>query len=75
MKYMLDTDICVYWLKGNVSIEEKAMLAGFDNIRVSFITVSELYYGAYKSQRVKENLQVIETFEDKLEIAEPRHLN
>lgn len=46
MKYMLDTDICVYWLKGNVSIEKKAMLVGLDNIRVSFITVSELYYGA-----------------------------
>jgi tRNA(fMet)-specific endonuclease VapC len=59
MKYLLDTNICVYWLKGNKHIEQKVLSGGIDNIFVSFITASELYYGAYKSERVDENLAMI----------------
>ncbi|MFZ2633411.1 MAG: PIN domain-containing protein [Desulfosalsimonadaceae bacterium] len=70
MKYILDTNICIYWLKGNSQIETRAMLAGFNTISISFITLSELYYGAYKSQRVNENLDVIKTFEQKLIVIE-----
>jgi predicted nucleic acid-binding protein len=68
MTYLLDTDICVYWLKGNRNIEEKAMHVGLDNIHLSFITISELYYGAYKSQRVNENVNVVKRLEELLEV-------
>ena len=70
MKYILDTNICIYWLKGNSQIETRAMFAGFNTISISFITLSELYYGAYKSQRVNENLGVIKTLEQKLTVIE-----
>lgn len=70
MNYLLDTDICVYWLKGNRNIEEKAMHVGLDNLSISFITISELYYGAYKSQRVKENVNVVERFEAQLGVVD-----
>lgn len=56
MKYLLDTDTCVFWLKGNEHIEQKVLSVGMDNVALSFINVSELYYGAYKSQRVEETL-------------------
>lgn len=66
MKYLIDTNICIYWLKGSKEIEERAMRVGIDNIAISFITLSELYYGAYKSQKVKHNLAGIESLERKL---------
>lgn len=70
MKYLLDTNICVYWLKGNEQIEMKVLSVGMDNIALSFINVSELYYGAYKSQRVEANLKLIFQLTDQLSIVE-----
>ena len=60
MKYILDTNICIYWLKGNENIEKNILSVGTDNISISFINLSELYYGAYKSQKVDENVALVE---------------
>ncbi len=66
MSYLIDTDICVYWLKGNENIERKALAVRLDNIYISFIALSELYYGAYKSQRIKGNLIAVKALWNKL---------
>ena len=68
MKYLLDTNICVYWLKGNEHIEQKVLSVGIDNIFISFVTVSELYYGAYKSERVDENLAMMRKLTDRIDV-------
>lgn len=70
MKYLLDTNICVYWLNGNKTIEEKAMKVGLKHSTISFITLSELYYGAYKSQKVQQNLAAVKSLESKLKRVE-----
>ncbi len=70
MKYLLDTNICVYWLKGNEHIEQKILSVGLDNVALSFLNVSELYYGAYKSQRVDANLTLIRQLTDQLNVVE-----
>jgi len=70
MSYLLDTNVCVYWLKGNKSIEQKALFIGLDDISISFITLSELYYGAYKSQRVKANLAALRILKSKMGLVE-----
>ncbi len=49
MTYILDTNICIYWLKGNKNIEAKALEVGLETLSISFITLCELYFGAYKS--------------------------
>lgn len=66
MSYLLDTNICVYWLKGSETVEHKAVQVGLDTIVLSFITLSELYYGAYKSQRATENLDAVRKLADTL---------
>ena len=66
MKYLLDTNICVYWLNGDVTSEQRALEIGLKNIAISFITLSELFYGAYKSQRVEQNLTAIKSLKKKL---------
>ena len=68
MKHLLDTNICVYWLKGNEHIEQKVLSVGIDNIFISFVTVSELYYGAYKSERVDENLAMMRKLTDRINV-------
>ncbi len=68
MNYLLDTNICVYWLKGNEKIEAKALSVGLDNISISFINLSELYYAAYKSEKQRENILAIQKMLEKIDI-------
>lgn len=70
MSYLLDTNICVYWLKGNERIENKALSVGLDKLAISFINLSELYYGAYKSERKVENLAAIQKILDRIDIVD-----
>jgi len=62
VSFLLDTDICIYWLKGRQSVKEKLLAAGWDQVAISVITQAELYYGAYNSNRVKQNLKRADDF-------------
>ena len=66
MKYLFDTDILIYWLKGNQAIERKAVAFGLENIGYSIISLAELYFGAYNSEQIEKNLQAIKTVQQKL---------
>ena len=68
MNYLLDTDTCIYWLKGDENIENKVLKAGLSKIFISFVTLSELYYGAYKSGKVEQNLDNIGILKNKLNL-------
>ena len=48
-KYLLDTNICAYFLNGKFNLKEKIDKAGFENCVVSEITIAELKYGVEKS--------------------------
>lgn len=41
MSYLIDTDICIYWLKGNENIEQKALTVMLDNIYISCALVND----------------------------------
>jgi len=66
--YLLDTDTIIYILKGNASVQKNLLFHINDPIKTSVITLMELYYGAYKSQKVTGNLAKIKTLEQSLEI-------
>lgn len=66
MIYLLDTDTVIYWMKGNKNISQKVIDSGFHTIAVSDITRAELYYGAYKSQKVDENLAAIKNIAERV---------
>ena len=66
--YLLDTDIIIYSLKGNEIVRRNLRLHLNDPIKISAVTLMELYYGAYKSKRVANNLAKIKTIENTLEI-------
>lgn len=48
-KYLLDTNICIYLLKGQRGIGEMIERVGTNNCYVSDITMAELWYGAANS--------------------------
>ncbi|MEH2182716.1 type II toxin-antitoxin system VapC family toxin [Nostoc sp.] len=62
MTYLLDTDTCIYWIKDINSVRTKVREIGWEQICICSITVAELYFGAYNSQRVVENLNRAEEF-------------
>lgn len=58
--YLLDTCICVFLFRRKHGIDKR--LKGIDvrKCYISEVTIAELKYGAYKSDRVAENLLLIE---------------
>lgn len=64
MKYLLDTNICIYWFKGLMEIDKKISSVDIDDISVSAITIAELLYGAYNSMNVEKNITKVNEFED-----------
>jgi predicted nucleic acid-binding protein len=66
--YLLDTDILIYSLKGHPTVKIHLERHRQAVLKISIVTLMELYYGAYKSQRVMSNLGKIKSIEDAIEI-------
>ena len=66
--FLLDTDTIIFSLKGNTAVQKNIQRHYNDPIKISVITLMELYYGANKSQKVSSNLAKIRTLEQSLEI-------
>ena len=63
MKYLIDTNICIYIMnKRPVAVIEKFKKFEIGEIGISTITVSELQYGAAKSTYRKKNEVRLEEF-------------
>ena len=64
MEYLLDTDICIFFLKGMYNIKDKILNVGIDNCYISEITVAELKYGAEKSENISKHSEEVERMEE-----------
>ena len=61
-KYLLDTNICIYFLKGQFNLHQKIEEIGVKNCFISEITVAELKYGVEKSLRKETNNKALNMF-------------
>ncbi|MDR0891649.1 MAG: PIN domain-containing protein [Mediterranea sp.] len=66
--YLLDTNICIFYMKGLFHLEEKITDSEEDEFYISEITVGELLYGASCSDRKREVLEEVEIFISRVEI-------
>lgn len=66
--FLLDTDTLIYNMKGDAKVQKNLRQHINDPISISVITLMELYYGAYKSQKVANNLAKIKMLEQSIEI-------
>jgi tRNA(fMet)-specific endonuclease VapC len=69
MNYFLDTNICVYFLKGLYpSVLENIQNTNPNNIKIPSIVKAELLYGAEKSQHKTKNLTSVNRFLEPFEV-------
>lgn len=61
-KFLLDTNICIFFLKGKYSLNEQLKKVGLQNCCISEVTLAELKYGAECSDRIDENIKMIDDF-------------
>ena len=68
MKYLLDTNTSIYYLNGKKSVVERVALEGAEALAISTFTLSELYYGAYRSSQKQHNLREVKKFGELIEV-------
>ena len=66
--FLLDTDTIICNMKGNEAIKKNLLHHMEDTLKISIITLMELYYGAYKSEKLSSNLAKVRTIESTFEI-------
>lgn len=75
MNYLLDTDICIYLMSAREPQRRERIMTHLKRLKsdevvyLSSITVMELIYGASKSQKSEDNLDLLERFFLDFEIA------
>ncbi|CAN0591882.1 unnamed protein product [Ectocarpus sp. 12 AP-2014] len=68
MKYLLDTNICIHYFRGQFNLEEKIKEVDLRNCAISEITLAELAYGAESSSDPKKNFKIIDQFAEQVKI-------
>jgi tRNA(fMet)-specific endonuclease VapC len=68
IEYVLDTDTCIYWLKGKEEIRIKVNEIGAECLSMTIVTLAELNYGAYNSGKVSANIENIHKFVKKVRV-------
>jgi tRNA(fMet)-specific endonuclease VapC len=70
MNLVIDSDILIYFLKGQIEIVEKLTAYPAEALFTTRINVTELLYGAYYSTKVQYNLKKITALLAQLPILE-----
>jgi tRNA(fMet)-specific endonuclease VapC len=69
MKYMLDTNICIYLIKHKpTAVLKRFRKTNISEISISSISLSELFYGVSKSSKPEQNFMALTQFVAPLEI-------
>jgi tRNA(fMet)-specific endonuclease VapC len=62
LKYLLDTNICIYYIKGKYDLKEKFKSAGSESLFISEITLAELKFGVANSLAPSKNIESLKKF-------------
>lgn len=66
--YLLDTNICIYFIKGLYQLDRKIEVVGSINCFISEMTVAELKYGVENSKTPELLRPVVEAFTPKFAV-------
>lgn len=70
MKYLIDTDIASYYLRGKFNLLEIFEKKGIQNVKLSTVTVAELEVLAFRNPYSKINLSTIHFLSQNLGVLE-----
>ncbi len=62
MQYLLDTSICVFYLRGKLNLNDIIREKGRENFFISEITVAELRFGAENSSDSIKSHKSVDAF-------------
>ena len=68
MQYLLDTNICVFFLRGKLNLDEIIKEKGRENCYISEITVVELRFGAENCDNPTKSHKAVDNFINGLSI-------
>ncbi|WP_152221355.1 tRNA(fMet)-specific endonuclease VapC [Pseudomonas sp. SCB32] len=68
LKYLLDTNICIFTIKNKPQAVRDAFNRHHGQLCISSVTLMELIYGAEKSAAPERNLAVVEGFAARLDV-------
>lgn len=61
-KYLIDTNTCIYYIKGKYDLKRKFKKANPDNCFISEITLAELKFGVENSEKKDKNQIALNNF-------------
>lgn len=61
MVYLLDTNICIHFFRGEYNLLQKFQEINLQNCAISEITLAELYFGAENSSNPQKNIKLIDS--------------
>lgn len=67
-QFLLDTNICIYFLKGQFDIDKKINLVNEENCFLSEITIAELKFGIENSTQKERNRKIYNSFIERFKI-------
>ncbi|OGT50203.1 MAG: hypothetical protein A3E82_02295 [Gammaproteobacteria bacterium RIFCSPHIGHO2_12_FULL_38_11] len=59
MKYVLDTDIWIYFFKNHQKIIDKMSTLTANDLSTTIFNKTELLFGAFKSAKIEQNLKTV----------------
>ena len=68
MKYLLDTNTCIFALKNRGRVVEQLRRCSPEDVGVAIITIAELWFGAKKSARPGPTRREVDAFLKPLEV-------
>ena len=68
MRYLLDTNICIYFLNQHTKVVDKIASFSSDDLAISCFNLAELLFGAYNSDYIEKNLERIRYIENTIEV-------
>ncbi len=68
MQYLLDTNTCIFFLRGKLNLDEKIREKGRENCFISEITVLELRFGAENSDNPQKSNKAVDSFVNGLSV-------
>jgi tRNA(fMet)-specific endonuclease VapC len=73
MAYLLDTDWAIEAITGNVDLLNQLLMLAGGQISISWVTIAELYEGAYRSSNPDARLARIEQFTHRYPVVYPNN--
>ena len=61
-QYLLDTNICVFFLRGKLGVDKIIQQKGLENCFISEITIAELRFGAENSDNPNKSNKAVDLF-------------